>query len=549
MDFRWSLALLLPGLLACGAVEIAPVAADDRPNLILVTIDTLRADALGSYGASGSPTPVLDAIAERGTRFARAYSPAPLTLPSHSSMMTGLQPPAHGVRNNGAYVLAEDAQTLAERLKDEGYDTAAFVSAAVLEKRFGLAQGFDHYDDATSGGEGAFYAERSARDTNARVVEWVDGRGDAARPAFLWIHYFDPHAPYEPPAPFAERFPDAPYTAEVAATDAALGELLEMLDTRGLLARSLLAVTADHGESLGEHGEDTHALTLYDATQHVPLLIAGPTVPRGEVSERLASLVDLAPTLLALLGAPALEAAEGVDLLAQGPDRHAVYLETLATQLDFGWSPLFGARSLTHLYVEAPRPELYADEAQVVNLLDPPTNEHAEVVTPLRRLATTRVEAALPAKRESVDPETRAQLRALGYVVPEKEHAASDVDPKDGVRSLSAYTRAMEALRQGDAAQAREEAELAVRLLPGSARPRVVAIEAILLTGEPRAAIEHARAAVTLSPQWADTHYWFAETATRLGDHALAAKAYGEALRIDPTHERARAALDGSPAR
>lgn len=547
MDFRFPLALLLPGLLACGAVEVAPVAPDDRPSLLLVTIDTLRADAVGSYGAEHA-TPTLDALATRGVRFTRTYSPAPITLPSHSSMMTGLRPPAHGVRNNGSYVLGDDAQTLAERLQAEGYETAAFVSAAVLERKFGLGQGFDHYDDATSGGEGAFYAERSARETNQRVLAWADARGDATRPSFLWVHYFDPHAPYAAPAEFADRFPEAPYTAEVAATDAALGELFEGLDQRGLLSETVVAVTADHGESLGEHGEDTHALTLYDATQHVPFLLAGPDIPRGEVSERLASLIDLAPTLLARLKAAPLAEAEGADLLAPGDAREAVYAETLATQLDFGWSPLFAARSTTHLYIEAPRPELYADEAQVENLLDPPTGDHQELVAALRGIATATARAAVPAKREEVDPETRAQLRALGYVVPEKEYEASDVDPKDGVRSLSAYTRAMEALRRGDAASARRDAELAVRLLPGSARPRVVAIEAILETGEPRAAIEHARAAVTLSPQWADTHFWFAETATRLGDHALAAKAYGEALRLDPTHEGARAALALQPA-
>ncbi len=529
---------------ACGRVEVRP---DDLPsNLLLVTIDTLRADALGSYGA-GHPTPVLDGLARDGTRFTRVYSPAPLTMPAHSTIMTGLLPPEHGVRNNGAFVLPAAVETLAERLSADGYTSAAFVSAAVLEARFGIAQGFGVYDEPGGDNRGALYAERPASVTTGRALAWLEAQRDEEAPFFLWVHYFDPHAPYEPPAPWAESFRDEPYLGEVAATDAAVGRLLDHLRARELSARTLVAVTADHGESLGEHGEKSHALTLYDATQHVPLILAGPGVPKGEVSERLGSLADVAPTLLGRLGTGSLASARGVDLLAAGEEPHAVYAETLATQLDFGWAPLYAARSRTHLYVDAPRPELYADAAQQRNLLEDPEPDHTQLASTLADFVVATRGGGRPAKQGDLDPETRERLRSLGYVIPERAPQATGVDPKDGVRALSAYIRAKEALDRDDVETARREGDASVKLLPSSARPRIVYVRALLAADDPRAALPQAEAAVRLSPHWADAHYWLGESARRLGDEARATAAFAEALRLDPAHAAAKSAQGPGP--
>lgn len=226
-----------------------------RYNVLLVTIDTLRADRLGCYGYAGAATPVLDALAARGVRFATAIAHVPLTTPSHASILTGLTPLRHGVRDNGDFVLPDRIPTLAEAFHDAGYRTAAFVSGFPLDRRFGLARGFDTYDDHLPHGEDrrrSAYVERPADQTTAAVRSWLEG--GTPSPWFLWVHYFDPHSPYEPPPDFAARFAGRPYDGEVAFVDAQIGVLLALLEAKGLAPRTRVLVTADHGESLGEHG-------------------------------------------------------------------------------------------------------------------------------------------------------------------------------------------------------------------------------------------------------------------------------------------------------
>ncbi len=270
------------------------------PNVLLVTIDTLRFDRVGAYGYAAAETPVMDALARRGVRFTTAIAHAPLTAPSHASILTGLLPLGHGVRDNGAFVLPRQPTTLAEAFRGAGYSTAAFVSGFPLDHRYGFARGFDTYDDHLQrGGDArrAAYVERSAADASRAALAWMKG---ARRPWFAWVHYFDPHAPYEPPADLQARFAASPYDGEIASVDRELGALLKAVDTDA--SPALVLVTSDHGESLGEHGEATHGVFVYDATLRVPWIMAGPGVPQGRVSDVVARGIDVLPTLVDYAG-------------------------------------------------------------------------------------------------------------------------------------------------------------------------------------------------------------------------------------------------------
>jgi len=279
-----------------------PAAVKEHPNVLLVTIDTLRADHLGSYGAANAVTPNLDALAKRGVQFTTALSHVPLTGPSHASILTGRTPPGHGFRNNGGYVLAPTLRTAAEDFKQAGYRTGAFVSAFPLDRRFGFDRGFDVYEDHLPRGNDRRrtpYVERHAEATTNAVLGWLAApRGGAnSGPWFMWVHYYDPHAPYEPPPDLADRFRSAPYDGEIASVDRELARVLKTLEQRGDLGRTVVLVTADHGESLGEHGEGAHGLFVYDATMRVPWIMAFLVKGEGRVWPTLALLTGVLPTL------------------------------------------------------------------------------------------------------------------------------------------------------------------------------------------------------------------------------------------------------------
>ena len=307
----------------------------------------------------------MDTLAAAGVRFQHVISPVPLTLPSHATLLTGLDPPHHGVRHNSIHRLPDGIPTLAEGMRHAGYATAAVVGALVLDRRFGLDRGFDHYDDAMGGRRSGVvgFAERRAGAVVDAAIDWI---GEAPDRFFLWVHLYDPHTAYDPPRGFASAFGTRPYDGEIAYADAEIGRLLAAVRERRGSDGLLVALTSDHGESLGAHGELTHGYSLYDATQRVPLILAGPEIPAGTVVSEVVRLKDVAPTLLAAVGAPALMGATGIDLLPHfAAPRSArwspqiAYVETLATQLDFRWSPLKGLRTDRYKYVRAPRPELY----------------------------------------------------------------------------------------------------------------------------------------------------------------------------------------------
>ena len=400
-------------------------------NVVVITLDTTRADRLGCYGFGGVETPNIDGLAADGVLFEHATATVPLTFPSHSSIFTGLIPPHHGVRDNGGFFLDDAKVTLAERLRGAGYATGAFVGAWVLESKWGLAQGFDEYSDRFDLSKYKVVSlgtvQKRGDEVAADALRWIDGVRD--RKFFAWVHLYDPHTPYEAPEPFASRYADRPYLAEIAYTDSIVGGLLDALRQRGLLERTLVVLTADHGESLGDHGEATHAYFIYDATTHVPLIVRTPWGLRGRRALQTSS-VDIMPTVLDLLGLPAQEGIDGKSLAralfdADASLDHLAYSETYYPRYHFGWQHLRGVRSRQYKYIDAPEPELYdltEDPGETKNVYKA-YSKRAEDLRLQMEVMAKSVGPAAP-ERRSLDPDTLQRLAALGYV-----GNVIDVDP------------------------------------------------------------------------------------------------------------------------
>jgi arylsulfatase A-like enzyme len=389
--WTWVLALLA---VRCGGGPAAPPAPVRHPDVLLVSIDTLRADH-----ATPALMPSLTALAARGLRFTAARTVAPLTLPAHTSLMTGLYPPRHGVRLNGVRGISPAVRTLAQAFKDAGYDTAAFVGAFVLDRRFGLSQGFAEYDDRIARPASAterLEAERRGGDVADRALAWLRQQPPASeRPVFLWVHFYDPHAPYVPPAAARARAGGDAYSGEVSYADEQLGRVIAAFESAGR-HDLVVAVVGDHGESLGEHGEPGHGMLLYEGALRIPVVLAGRGISRGERAEPV-SLVDVAPTVLARAGVGALPDIDGRDLLAGGePDSsREVYGETEYPRTA-GWSPLSMVANARWKLVEAPSPELYditADGGESSNRAD---GQSHDVTSMRQRLASIRARAGPP---------------------------------------------------------------------------------------------------------------------------------------------------------
>ncbi len=322
-------------------------AAEDF-NVLFVTVDSARADRLGVYGNRKARTENLDRLARRGLRFGDAVTSAPLSLPAHASIFTGRYPPNHGVRHDRGYRLDPKQRTLAESLRDAGYRTAAFISSFRLDRRFGLNQGFDVYDDAVAGRrQSSELLERTAFEVTEKAAKWIRQRLDNPEPFFAWIHYNDPHAPYRAPERFARQFQGSPYDAELANVDFEIGRLLDALTVSGHRDRTLIVVTGDHGEALGDHAEQGHGLLLHESTLRIPLILSVPAIFDGPflVDDTVVSVVDIFPTLVELLGLNAMPEIDGVSLLAaDASESRGVYVEATSPYLDYGWSALSGLR-------------------------------------------------------------------------------------------------------------------------------------------------------------------------------------------------------------
>jgi tetratricopeptide (TPR) repeat protein len=441
-------------------------------------------------------------------------------------------------------------QTLAERMHEAGYATAAFVGSGALAKRYGLDQGFEVYNDEPTKKKSApsGFRESPAAEVTDRALQWL-GAND--RPFFVWVHYYDPHVRYDPPLPFSKRFADQPYDGEIAYVDSEIGRLLQALREAGRFEQTNIVVTSDHGESLGEHREAARAYTLSDAVLLVPLIFRGPDIPTSRVVTGVVRTVDIAPTLLWLLGLDPLPDTDGEDLAplwAPGapPSHRWGYAETLTTQLEQGWSPLFAIRSSDFLYVRAPRPELYSlkrDAAQRNDLVEAGAETAGQIV----RFVDPWVDEVLARERKGqelgIDRETRVQLLTLGYTLPGAPGEESGADPKDGRNALDPYFEGIAALDQNAFGRARVLLEKALQGLPNSASTHLKLSQANLHLGHLSEARTQAEAAVRLAPQVAAHHAHLGEVRRLLGDREGAITAFQLAARLDPTDADAHVGL------
>lgn len=482
-----TLALVFAPCLGCSGS--GDVGSTENASIVLITLDTTRRDRIGCYGYERARTPRLDDLAANGVVFDHAVATCPVTLPSHGSILTGTYPTFHGARDNGIYRLPEELTTLAEHLDRSGYQTAAVIGAAVLEARYGLAQGFDHYDDAMGDASSEFhYAERRAPEVTAAALEIARGFS-RDRPYLLWVHYFDPHGRYDPPREFGAEFPDddsGRYDGEISAMDASIGTLLDGLADAGLLSRTIVTAIADHGEGFpGPHGEATHGMLLYHDTLAIPWIVRGfgCDLLEGRRVGGVVSQVDVMPTLLELVGVSIRDDLQGRSLatLLTEPDTaiddRAVYSDTVSPWNSYGWSPLFRLRDSEWSFVLGPRPELYrlTDDPRE---LDDRAHEHRDLVDDftqrIRKLQSERHPAAASASTAADSTELR-RLAALGYAIHEGAAVpASDAlddltHPADLIGLQEPLERAREADLAGRTDRAREILrEEVLRIDPGN---------------------------------------------------------------------------------
>ncbi len=535
---RWHASLFLLALV-CGSCSQpqqqspapAPAAVQAR-NLILITIDTLRADRVGAYGYARARTPHIDALAARGVRFEQAFATAPITLPSHASLMTGRYPPGHGSRHNGIRVNT-DVPTLAKALSTAGFTAGAFVSAFPLDSRFGLSDGFAAYD-ARMPREGRKTAEneRPGRQTVDQAIAWLRlTPADASRRIFLWVHLFEPHAPYGDPKsgrPVLDRYDD-----EIAESDVQVGRVIAALGPEA--QSSLIVIAADHGESFGEHGEVSHSLFVYDTTLRVPLVIAGPGAPARVVTSPV-SLVDVAPTVLPLLGVKRFDS-DGIDLAAAltGSElpRRELYAESFAPLLDFGWSPLRALRGDGFKYIAAPRAELYdlsRDAGELTNLVPAETSRATTMAERVARYSPAMLDAA-PAS--ALDRETRARLQALGYASGTNTGAGgARPDPKDRVQIAARLSEVLSGELQG------AELEKALRQIvagdPKNPQANLRLGYALLEAGRCDQAVPHLKTAIAGNVPTADAYLGLGLCQVRERRLQDAVASLTEANRIEP---------------
>jgi arylsulfatase A-like enzyme/cytochrome c-type biogenesis protein CcmH/NrfG len=459
----------------------------EKPNVVLVTLDTTRADHVGCYGDPEARTPAIDALARRGVQFTQAATVAPLTLPAHSSIMTGFYPTYHGVRLNGSTALSQEQTTLAEALSREGYQTGAFVGAFVLDGRWGLNQGFGVYDDQFDMKKFKHLdlagVQRPGNQVMDAALHWLEGHKD--KPFFAWVHLYDPHSPYEPPEPllseFRTRGPVALYDGEIAFADQQVARLVAWLEKAALDRKTILVVLGDHGEGLGSHGEGTHGYFLYDYALHVPFVVAAPfDALRGVRVDAQVSLVDVFPTVLALAGIESTARVHGRSLLPLMLHRTPLqagfaYSESMTPNLQYGWSALHSLRSPRYKLIQAPRPELYdllADPREEANVFDQHRDVAGEMAARLERLVEETSRGAPAPEAANLDKETVERLAALGYVgaaaTPRKAADSSRplADPKDKLEVFTAVQRAGEMIARDEYAPAAEALESALREEP-----------------------------------------------------------------------------------
>jgi arylsulfatase A-like enzyme/Tfp pilus assembly protein PilF len=567
------------------------------PNIILITLDTTRADRMGFLGSERGLTPNLDALAKQSVAFTRAYAQVPLTTPSHAALLTGTYPQFSHLEDLGA-PLGKDLPYLPDLLRKHGYHTAAFLGAYILDPAAtapGFQRGFDLYDanfHQRKPGEDRYKSvERRAEDVANRALGWLSRHQQ--RPFFIWLHFYDAHDPYDPPEPFKTHYASAPYDGEIAYTDSIVGSFVEVLRKHGLYQNSVIAIAADHGEAFGEHGEERHGMFLYDETIHVPLLLKLPAEQlRGKRVEERVALAEVAPTLLEAAGVsapatmqahslfPLIDAAE-IDVAnsaiggkGKGSER-PVYSETNYAHRAFGWSELRSWRTGKYLYVQAPKRELYDQSS------DPDAGKN---LVPAAKAVADTLESQLAdfqqktssvrSEQTKLDPTQAEKLRALGYLASDNASANSGekvaIDPKDKIEIANKFHRALVDLEEDRYEEAITELREVVRLEPDIASGHLelgralvhvqryqealpvlrTAAEknpdsgmahyelglALIKTGQWEAALPEMQAAVVCTPTSAQLHFYSGAVHLRLKHIPEAAAEFESSLKIDPDH-------------
>ena len=567
-------------------------------NVLLITIDTLRLDRIGAFGGRAGLTPNLDRLAGGGLRLTRAYSAAPLTLPSHASILTGVSPPIHGLRANGLFRLGPTLPTLATVMKAAGYRTGAFVGAFVLDARFGLDRGFDVYDDRygeKQAGDAADGAERRAEEVVRPAAAWINQQSASSNPQsnpqsatrnpqwFAWVHLYDPHEPYRAPEPYASQH--EPYDAEVAYADAMVGTLLDDLKAAGQLERTVVIVAADHGESLGEHGERTHGVFVYDATMRVPWIMwmgsgaQGAGLRAGSSSDALVRLIDLAPTALDLVGVTAPASFEGRSIASGADDRNA-YLEAMDANLTRNWAPLTAVATRRYKLIDLPIPELYdlaADPRETINLYTRDAAGARTFESLLRRAITSFRSRGSGAEQTTLSADARQRLQALGYIAssaPPRSRTFTDADdPKTLIGAAEELNRALAAFNAGSRVGGMAAAAAVMRAHPAFATAsgiyasmqrtsgdlagaiatledlvrRNIADQSVMVVlagylqeaGAPDRSEGLLRAIIAAHPDYAEAYNSLGVVASRQGRHAEARAAYRKVLELDATSAKA----------
>lgn len=486
-------------------------------NILLITIDTLRADRLNCYGFEDIKTPNIDALAESGTLFTNATAHVPLTLPSHTSILTGNFPSYHGVHDNGGFRVLKSQITLAETLSKNGFATAAFVGAFVLDSTWGLNQGFgtyyDNFDLSKEERIGLGAVQRNADEVYTNATQWLDRHRNER--FFLWTHFYDPHTPYEPPKEYSELYPNRPYIGEIAYTDSVVGKLLDYFDQHALREKTVILLTGDHGESLGEHRESTHAFFVYDATLSVPLILSAPQSElRGKKVLQQARSVDIMPTLLQMAGVSVPESVQGRSLLhlildSSKLDPPPSYAECYYPQYHFGWSRLLSLRDERFKYIDTPQPELYdlkKDPKELTNVYAEKKDIAQRMKLELRKVENLKAQEAVMEPGE-IDDETHEKLAALGYVGafggPSATNEGPLPDPKDRIELFNLIT------------SARMDS----------------------LDGKSQDAIQKFHKALEFDPKIVDAHFMLGNEYFKLDDYDKALEEFRKALELKPDYE------------
>jgi arylsulfatase A-like enzyme/Tfp pilus assembly protein PilF len=546
----------LTGLPVVAQIVVAQTPAKAL-NVVLITIDTLRADHVGCYGYKQIKTPNIDSLAAEGLRFERAFAAAPVTLPSHSAILTGTYPMLSGMHDFGGNKLSPLQPTLASVLKQAGYQTGAVIAAAVLDSRFGLNQGFDfyydHFDFSRLDEANLDQMERPGNEVAGVALDWLGKTSQ--KKFFLWMHLYDPHFPYHPPEPYSREYADRPYDGEIAFADEQVGRLLRFLKEKGIYRNTVIVLCGDHGESLGEHGEKTHGFFIYNATMHVPLIIRVPGDSGAKVVSDLVSLVDLMPTVLGIVGLETPSQVQGRSLLpvisrdsaAQAARERrdpVLYGETYLPRIHFNWSELRGSENAKYHFIDAPRPELYdlaKDPAELHNLFAEKKAVAEEMRAKLVGMIRDYSSGKEMAEKTGMDPALMERLKALGYAA---VSGGSDLaisshdlpDPKDRVVTYELISDAIADSQHGRYQQSIDKLKSVVKTEPNSVPAHYLqGLDFYHLKMFPEA-VEELQKTVQLSPDYALAFFNLGMAQAHAGQMDAAITSLQRTLQLDATN-------------